>query len=186
MTAWRGWYHVTSNTYGTWLPGDPRGWRDRGHRIHVAGDYKHPPPPGCHEPIRQNADALLKQDPVHLDHAEREVSGTALVEMLLLKQSIEVLALCVDGIHFHVLARFPDGEVRPRIGRAKKHATFSLRDAGGSGRVWETGCHVEPVKDRQHQMNVFNYICAHQQKGAWLWTFCDKPPAPRTQSGGVD
>ena len=28
MPAWNGWYHVTGNTYGTWLPGDPRGWRE--------------------------------------------------------------------------------------------------------------------------------------------------------------
>ena len=45
MTAWNNWYHVNGNTYGTWLPGDPRGWRERGHKKHVAGDYKNPPPP---------------------------------------------------------------------------------------------------------------------------------------------
>ena len=38
MKAWRGWYHVTGGTYGSWLPGDPRGWRARGRREHVDGD----------------------------------------------------------------------------------------------------------------------------------------------------
>lgn len=184
MAAWRGWYHVTSNTYGTWLPGDPRGWRDRGHRIHVDGDYKHPPPAGCHDSIRKRADSLLTQRPVHLNEPQRALAGRALVEMLSW-HAIQVLACCVDGIHFHILTRFSDGEVRPHIGRAKKHATFKLRDTGSSGKVWESGCHVEPVNDRQHQVNVFHYICRHQEKGAWLWTFRDPPPAPRTQSGGV-
>ena len=45
-TAWNRWYHVTCNTYGTWLRGDPRGWRERHHRRHVEGDYKHRPAPG--------------------------------------------------------------------------------------------------------------------------------------------
>ena len=34
-SAWNGWYHVTGGTYGTWLRGDGRGWRDRKHRTHV-------------------------------------------------------------------------------------------------------------------------------------------------------
>jgi hypothetical protein len=38
------WYHVTINTYGTWLPGDPRGFHSRGHRVHSSGDYREPPP----------------------------------------------------------------------------------------------------------------------------------------------
>ena len=49
MGAWNGWYHVNGNTYGTWLPGDERGWRSRHHKVHVNGDYKNPPPPGAHD-----------------------------------------------------------------------------------------------------------------------------------------
>lgn len=44
--AWNAWYHVLTNTYGTWLRGDRRGWRERHHRKHVEGDYKNPPKPG--------------------------------------------------------------------------------------------------------------------------------------------
>ena len=47
--AWNGWYHVTANTYGTWLRGDPRGWRERHHRKHVEGDYQTRPVPGTAE-----------------------------------------------------------------------------------------------------------------------------------------
>jgi hypothetical protein len=31
------------HTYGTWLPGDPKGFRTRHHREHIEGDYKKPP-----------------------------------------------------------------------------------------------------------------------------------------------
>ena len=40
MPAWNHWYHCTAHTYGTWLRGDPRGWRARHHREHVDGDYR--------------------------------------------------------------------------------------------------------------------------------------------------
>src|SRR4051812_22286516 len=46
MEAWNDWLHVSGSTYGTWLRGDPRGWRSRRHREHCEGDYKNPPPKG--------------------------------------------------------------------------------------------------------------------------------------------
>ena len=36
---WNDWYHVMCHTYGTWLPGDPKGFRTRHHREQVEGDY---------------------------------------------------------------------------------------------------------------------------------------------------
>ena len=45
-TAWHGWFHIIGNTYGTWVRGDPKGFRTLHHREHIEGDYKHPPPPG--------------------------------------------------------------------------------------------------------------------------------------------
>ena len=71
MAAWNNWYHVNGNTYGTWLPGDPRGWRERGHKKHVAGDYKSPPPAGSGDGMQRYAKGLMKQPPVHLTHRQR-------------------------------------------------------------------------------------------------------------------
>jgi len=170
MPAWNHWYHVTSNTYGTWLPGDPRGWRERGHKKHVDGDYKSPPPPGCGDAQHRRSRGLLVKPPVHLDIAQREIAGRAVVEMLF-QQTIEVLTVSLGAVHLHILARFPDAQVRPKVGRAKKHACFTLRDDGFRGRLWETGSGVVPIADRQHQLNVFAYIVRHGEEGAWVWTF---------------
>ena len=170
MSAWNGWYHVSCNTYGTWLPGDPRGWRERKHEKHVGGDYKNPPPNGSGDALCKHACGLLKQLPVHLDAQQRGMAGRALVEMLL-HQEIELLALSVDPIHFHLLGRFPDSEVRPKVGRAKKHAYFNLRDHGLQGTFWEDGSDVVPITGRRHQLNAFGYIGRHGDRGAWVWTF---------------
>jgi len=86
-------------------------------------------------------------------------------------QGIEVLALSMDAIHYHILARFLDKQVRPRVGRAKKHAYFQLRERWRVPKVWERLCNVTPIADRSHQVNVFRYICSHREKGAWVWTF---------------
>ena len=32
---WNDWYHCNGNTYGTWLRGDPRGFRERRHRLEI-------------------------------------------------------------------------------------------------------------------------------------------------------
>ncbi len=52
-------YHVTWSTYGSWLPGDPRGFRTRGHRLHVDGDYRNPPPKGKYTGLHAHAKSSL-------------------------------------------------------------------------------------------------------------------------------
>lgn len=170
MGAWNGWYHVNGNTYGTWLPGDKRGWRSRHHKVHVDGDYKAPPPVGKYDELRRRAEAAMPQPPVFLDQQQRELAGPALVEMLL-QQEAELLALSLDAVHFHLLARFGQVPPRPVIGRAKKHAYHILHDAGHTGSAWAKRCRVLPITDRAHQVNVFDYILRHGENGAWTWSF---------------
>jgi len=90
---------------------------------------------------------------------------------MLISQQVEVIAASVDAVHYHILARFPDTQVRPRVGRAKKHAWFSLREQEEIRRVWERLCNVTPVADRAHQVRVYNYILEHAEKGAWTWSY---------------
>jgi hypothetical protein len=170
MQAWNDWYHVNGNTYGTWLPGDPRGWREKRHKRHVGGDYKNPPPKGSGDALHRHARDSLKQPPVHLDNIQRETAGRALVEWFV-EHDIEILVLSIDAIHYHLLARFRDKRVWPRVGRAKKHAYHELRNRGYEGKLWQRGCDVVPITDRQHQLNVFRYITRHKEHGAWIWTF---------------
>ncbi len=172
MKAWNDWYHASGHTYGTWLPGDPRGWRSKGHKRHVEGDYKTPPPPGTDAGILRHSRESLRTTPVHLDRSERCLVGQAMVDMLF-EQGVELLTLCQAAVHFHVLGRFRGSDVRPRVGRAKKHATFVLRDRGRDGRLWGRKCKIVPITERQHQLNVFNYIVRHVNEGAWVWTFRD-------------
>jgi hypothetical protein len=112
----------------------------------------------------------MSKSPVRFSSAQREAAGKAIVEKLI-ELGIQVIAVSVDAVHFHVLARFADGEVRSRAGRAKKHASHVLTAVGLPGRVWGKRSRALPIADRSHQVNVFNYIRNHGGKGAWVWTF---------------
>lgn len=105
---WNDWYHINGNTYGTWLRGDPRGWRARHHREHVEGDYKNPPPPGTYDRLHASSKRLMAKAnrvPVRLSTQARRVACQTMVESLL-AHGVELVAISVDDHHYHLLARF--------------------------------------------------------------------------------
>jgi len=129
------WYHIVVSTYGSWLYGDPRGFRTRHHREHVEGDYKNPPPPGSYENLEQRSRASLKQAPVIIPHQFRAVVGRAVLDRLE-KLGAVVVCLSVSGQHCRVLAKLPFGKPRDWMGKAKCHAWFKLRDLGWKVKLW--------------------------------------------------
>src|SRR5687768_10994638 len=59
MRPWNDWYHVMGNTYGTWLPGSPKGFRTVMRKLHVPFDYKRPPPKGRYDKLHEQREASL-------------------------------------------------------------------------------------------------------------------------------
>lgn len=172
------WFHLTSHTYGAWLPGDARGFRTRHHREHVEGDYKNPPPPGEYAERLARSRRLLVQEPVTLDPEWRPVVGAAVRDRLT-GLGAEVLAVAMGATHLHVQARLPAQLARARLGYAKRHAWFEARDRGWNGHLWASRSKAIPIRDRRHQLNVFNYILRHADEGAWVWSFRDAAPDAR-------
>lgn len=192
MSAWNGWYHCMSSTYGTWLPGDPRGFRTRKHREHVQGDYKTPPPQGKYDERHARSKRLLKREPVFLTPPARRACVEAMICTWVEIHQIEVLALSVSATHMHVLARFgqaPQNTVQKptptRGGRrerdparyfmalAKERSSKALAAKGLAppGGVWAKRGKIVPISDRSHQLNAYRYILDHQDEGAAVWSF---------------
>ncbi|WP_428938584.1 transposase [Fontivita pretiosa] len=170
---WNDWYHVTVHAYGSWLRGDPRGWRSRHHREHVDGDYRHPPPKGKYDRLYELSKSLMKRNPVRMMSELRTFVANSVAEKLR-QDGIQALIVSVDATHVHVLARFPDHNPRHWIGRAKKHASHLVRQHGlriDAGGLWAKRCHCDPIADRQHQLNTFRYILDHARRGARVWRF---------------
>ena len=175
MKPWNGWYHVDGNTYGTWLHGDHRGWRTRHHRRHVPYDYKNPPPPEVYEKLEKHSRESMKDAIVFLSQAQRKVACHEMAAKLL-SLEVELLAISVDRVHYHILARFPTDHVKHWVGIAKKHSGILMRPHGIVGGTWAIGCRALPITDREHQVNTFEYIRRHSLKGAVIWTFRDPIP----------
>ncbi len=178
ITAWQGWYHCTVSTYGTWLPGDPRGWRERNHHEHVEGDYKNPPKPTKFARGRlQHSKRIMRGEPYHFQPQHREHVGKLLLENFA-RQKVSVAALAVCKSNVHILLRKPDGLVKKSLGMAKRHVTFEFSPPVNDQtrerqRIWEGEGGAKPIHDLQHGKVAVQYILDHIAEGAWVWSFRD-------------
>lgn len=178
QTPWRNWYHCTVSTYGTWLPGDPRGWRERDHHEHIEGDYKHPPKPSNFNTGRHNhSKRLLRFDPYHIAPPDRETIGRLLLESLEI-QKISLLSLAVCENNFHALIQCHNRRPKPTLGQAKKHVTFRfapiINEQTKERRpIWEGEGGAKPINDEAHARNAYQYILDHIHEGGWTWSYKD-------------
>ncbi len=176
--AWRDWYHCTVSTYGTWLPGDPRGWRERDHHEHVEGDYKRPPMPSVFAKKRHEyAKKLMRHEPYAFDEKHRETIGRLLVERFT-ELRTPLLSLAVCEKNFHALIQCRDGEVKRMLGIVKRHVTFCFAPViDGMNRrrpIWEGEGGVKPIKNEAHARNAYQYILDHVEEGGWVWSYKDR------------
>jgi REP element-mobilizing transposase RayT len=167
---WNNWYHVMCHTFGTWLPGDDRGFRTRHHREHVEGDYRNPPPAGRYGARHAHAKSLMTRPPVYLTVEQRRRALDHIVASLK-KWNVETVVVAIDRVHLHLLIRCPDHNPRHWVGLAKKESSAYLQREGLAppGGLWATRCKCEPIRDRRHQVNAANYILRHGRAGAAIW-----------------
>ncbi len=169
------WRHITLGTRGTWLHGDPRGFRNHHHRIHSSGDYRHPPPPGEHADLHIHQTAL-SQTTVLIPSPTRPIIGSKMVHHLHRAQH-RLLVICVAANHAHLLVELPDqvNEIKRIIGAVKQSASRAVTDII-PGRLWAHGCGYTPVDDADHHARVFDYILRHRAQHAWVWSFREGLP----------
>lgn len=173
----RSWFHFWFSTFGTWLRGDRRGFRDHDHRIHSSGDYHNPPPAEEHAGLRRWTLEHLHKDPVRLTVPQRSKALDRLIASLQ-SQDVELLALAVSADHVHGLGRFPDDQARAIIGNAKRSSSHALR-AEIPGTLWAKKCALKPIRSASQQRATFDYIVKHADQGASIWTFRDAQRARR-------
>jgi hypothetical protein len=168
---WNDWYHITGGTYGSWLRGDPRGWRARHHREHVEGDYKNPPPAGLYANLLEQSQSLMPRDAVRLSPEARALACDVFARALAFHE-IDTVVIAIGALHYHVLARFRDHNPRKWIGIAKTRSARALSESGLAqpGGVWAIRCRCWPIKDRAHQVATARYIARHRSTGSATWT----------------
>ena len=166
------WRHIIIGTHGSWLPGSPKGWRSRAHRVHSSGDYKSPPPEEEHAGLYAYNIARCP-DAVTIPEAIRSIIGRAFCKELGANRC-HTLVIAIAGQHCHVLSELPNNlsETKSIIGHAKRESSRAVK-AEMPGKVWAAGGKFIRINDRGYQRRVFDYICRHVQEGAWVWTYRD-------------
>ncbi|MGC9455270.1 MAG: hypothetical protein ACP5HU_10455 [Phycisphaerae bacterium] len=182
-----------ASAYGSWLYGDPRGFRTRHHREHVEGDYRNPPPEGEHADKLRLARESMRYPPVVLSRSDRIVVCRAMADKLV-EYDVELVELSVGGQHAHILCRFPaslSGQATPKnlladgrcpiprhlLGRAKRAASVALLRLGRKARgrpLWSKRTKIKPIRSRGHQIAVVRYIRDHALEGAAVWSQLDR------------
>jgi len=164
----RQWFHVVISTYGSWLPGDPRGFRALHHRVHVDGDYRDPPPADSFIELRENAQRIMKFPPRKLSVAERAIVGKSCVEKL---AEIDGFLFCLAAAttHVHLLVKLRPVAVRTILGAIKGQVYHAMHQAGYPAKLWAKRFRALPVEGLRHFRAVYHYILRHASEGAWTW-----------------
>ena len=163
--------HATLTTYGAWSWGDRRGYRTRGGRDVVDGDYRRPPvDTEVHQRRRAWTLATRKQEPVRIPPDLRASILDWIVERLQASDGVVVIAIAVAAMHVHLLIELPPRTaVKRLVGHAKRHVWFQLDGRLGRA-VWAAGCGVTPIRSRSHLENATAYILRHLDEGAAVWS----------------
>ena len=112
-------YFLTFHTYGTWLPGDARGW----HR-HGDGAAHRPPAPALERWCRNQ----MKANPLYFSVPQRQIVRDAVLETCD-HRGYPVHALTVQRTHVHVVLTATAAPDRV-VADLKRWATRALRENG--------------------------------------------------------
>ncbi len=167
----RFWF-VTWTTYGSWLPGDPRGFRTR-------RGHEYVPPPARYakdgEPVydprqyseRYRASRTLVPAAVKLNAEEIRLAQLAIVEEIG-SLAMRPLILAVGATHFHLISQFHGIWIRPTVGRLKAAATRALPNPGTRKRLWTKECHMESLNTDAALEQAVDYVRRHRDQGALI------------------
>lgn len=167
------WWLVTWVTYGSWLPGDPRGFKTWRKREYVPPVYGTAQPdeltynPDDYKDRLQHARQLCPTE-IRLSGPARRICCDA-IRADIAEISIAPAILAVATQHVHLIAKFGDCRIRPTVGRMKFAATQQLHLTKIiAGRIWAKGCHMESLPNQDAFEQAFHYVADHESEGAHL------------------
>jgi hypothetical protein len=166
------WWLITWGTYGSWLPGDPRGFRTWRRREYVPPTYGKAQSgeriydPAAYTERLDESRSRLTSTAVSLTvHERREACSALVVEIAAVRIVPAILAVAKH--HAHLISQFGDLEIRPTVGRLKAAATRSMKDPSfDPPSVWAKGCHMESLNSENDFVAAYQYVEQHGAQGA--------------------
>lgn len=170
------WWFITWTTYGSWLPGDPRGFRTRDAKEYVPPPRRYAKPGEATYDSGEYADRHRRS----LELSDSAVKFTDLQKKLVLDAIVEEIdsipvksaVVSVGATHIHWLALFDSRPIRTTVGRIKSVATRRLVEREFHGkRPWSKNCHMQSKSTEQEFRGAFRYIQRHVEDGCLIHTW---------------
>jgi REP element-mobilizing transposase RayT len=120
-------YMATWTTYGTWLPGDERGYVDNKGQLQK-GDEK----------ILKENQERQKSATIKLNDQEKIVARQAILDEAE-RIGHKIIAIAVNSNHVHLLAKPHQQPIEDIIGRYKSITTRLFWEYGRKGKIWTRG-----------------------------------------------
>jgi len=143
-------YFLTWTTYGTWLPGDDRGWVERGAPGVQPGD-----PERLEEAARH-----MSEDAVYLTPEQRQLVHHTIVEHCTIR-GWQLHAVSVRTNHVHVVVT-ADEHPDQVMEQLRAWCTRRLNEHAGPSakrkRWWTKGGSTIWINDEQHFHTVVHYV----------------------------
>jgi REP element-mobilizing transposase RayT len=141
-------YMVTWTTYGSWLPGDERGYVRCGETLD--GDKE----------VLERSKGRQENDTVRLNKKEKEiVKDTIIKESEKIGQTVE--GISVYSNHVHLLLRTNSESIESAVSRYKSVSTRALWGTGRKGRIWTKRFYKSFCFDEESITREKKYITRH-------------------------
>ena len=161
-------YHITWTTYGTWLPGDARGW--------IKSNYN-----GIRSPDRKlelQSLARMAEDAIELTIPQRQLVEETIRQHCTIR-NWHLHAVNARTNHVHVVVEVPIGQPLGDIVRSWKTFTARLANIrlGRSGPSWEADYFDRYMRNEQHLAQTIEYVENNPVKAGlarlpadWIWS----------------
>ena len=147
-------YFITWTTYGTWLPGDARGWR-------MANAGEQLPQPRLEAWCRDR----LSEQPVILNRSQRDKVESVCHKHARIR-GWELYAVSARSNHVHLAVSADDapGKVRDQFKANATRVLRALPDSISNEKIWTRGGDVEIVDGEDNLETVVLYITEAQDR----------------------
>jgi hypothetical protein len=174
------WWLISWTTYGSWLPGDPRGyctWRGEQYvpppkRYAKAGEPTYQA--SAHATVHTRA-KTISDEAVYLTREEIEIALSAMMAEIAQIPIVPAI-MSVGDWHVHWQCYFGPLEIRPVVSRVKAAATRELNTHGFQGKKpWTKGCNMRSKATRQACQNAYRYVGNHREQGCLIYEWSIDP-----------
>jgi REP element-mobilizing transposase RayT len=155
-------FHLVTTTYGTWLPGDPRGhWSPI-----LNADEKlvyHSGVPQSGDPMTEEwARKQMKHDMVVLTPEHRKTMADSIGQTTK-RYGYRVIAAAIWSTHIHLVIEKTKEDISAVAGRYKGISGKDVRAVRGPGPIWTAGYFKVFLFKEQHVQAAVHYVEEHNR-----------------------